>query len=158
MGEVMEGVEDAGMARVADLLGGGRTVGRPLSTEWEAHLAISHGLPRGALLSFVDAVPVLGRTDVLDKVIGISLRTLQRHRKGGADELLSREQSGRLYRAAEIVAKARDVLGSNEDAERFLEEPAMALDGQRPIDLLSTPVGADLVEKHLERLDYGVYT
>jgi len=56
------------------------------------------------------------------------------------------------------MAKAIDVFGSSVAAEDFLQKPAMALDRHRPIDLLSTPVGAELVEGHLLRLDYGVYT
>jgi uncharacterized protein (DUF2384 family) len=34
----------------------------------------------------------------------------------------------------------------------------MGLDGQRPIDLLQTVQGAELVNDFLGRLEYGVYT
>jgi putative toxin-antitoxin system antitoxin component (TIGR02293 family) len=149
---------DPGVGRVVDLLGGQSAFERPFSTALEAHESIQQGFPSKSLVMFVRQFPTIGREDTIDKVVGISLRTFQRHKKAGARERLSREQSGKLYKAAEIVAKAVDVLGSAEAAERFLEEPAMALDGKRPIDLLSTPAGAELVEKHLGRLDYGVYT
>ena len=33
----------------------------------------------------------------------------------------------------------------------------MALDGHKPIDLLSTPAGVETIEDHLTRLEYGVY-
>jgi uncharacterized protein (DUF2384 family) len=33
-----------------------------------------------------------------------------------------------------------------------------ARSGGRPIDLLSTPAGVELVETLLERIEYGVYT
>lgn len=69
-------------------------------------------------------------TDIgMEKVVallGVSLRTFQCHKKAGAKERLNREQSGRLYKAAEILAKAIDVLGSAKAEERFLEEPAIA--------------------------------
>lgn len=151
-------VVDPGLERVAELLGGRVALGGSFSTALEAHGVIERGFSSKSLISLVDLIPAIGRGDMLDKVAGISLRTLQRHKKAGASERLSREQSGRLYKAAEIVAKAIDVFGSPEAAERFLEEPAMALDRNRPIDLLSTPAGAEIVEKHLTRLDYGVYT
>lgn len=147
-----------GLERVAELLGGRAALGRSFSTALEAHDAIRQGFLSRSLLNVVDLIPAIGRGDTLDKVAGISLRTLQRHRKAGAAERLSREQSGRLYRAAEIIAKAIDVFGSATAAERFLEEPVMALDRMRPIDLLSTPAGAEIVEDHLTWLDYGVYT
>jgi putative toxin-antitoxin system antitoxin component (TIGR02293 family) len=66
-------------------------------------------------------------------------------------------QSGRAWKFADILAKATDVFGSQEVAERWLETPAISFDQRRPIDLLSTPAGIELVEDHLVRLDYGVY-
>ena len=59
---------------------------------------------------------------------------------------------------AETLAKATEVLGSKDDAQRWLEMAALGLDGQRPIDLLQTPAGAELVNDFLTRLEYGVYT
>ena len=158
MPETAAAPADPGVGRVVDLLGGRSTFTRPFSTPLEAHECIQQGFPSKSLLAFVTQFPTIGREDTIDKVVGVSLRTLQRHKKAGAKDRLSRDQSGKLYKAAEIVAKAVDVLGTSEAAERFLDEPAMALDGMRPIDLLSTPAGAELVEKHLGRLDYGVYT
>ena len=149
---------DPGLDRVVDLLGGKATFEYPFLTMLDAHENIQHGFPSKSLLVFLYQFPSIGREDTIDKVVGVSLRTFQRHKKAGAKDRLNREQSGKLYKAAEIVAKAVDVLGSSEAAERFLEEPVMALDRKRPIDLLSTPAGAELVEKHLVRIDYGVYT
>jgi len=151
-------LSDPGIGRVVDLLGGRSTFDHPFSTVLEAHANIQRGFPSKSLLVFVRSFPSLGREDTIDKVVGVSLRTFQRHKKAGATERLNREQSGKLYKAAEILAKAVDVFGSTEAAERFLEEPAMALDSLRPIELLSTPAGAELVERHLGRLEYGVYT
>jgi putative toxin-antitoxin system antitoxin component (TIGR02293 family) len=86
----------------------------------------------------------------------MSVRTFQR-RKDMPAKLLSQEQSGRTWKFAEILAKATDVLGSQDEAEQWLERPAIGLDRRRPIDLLATPAGVELVEQHLTRLEYGVY-
>jgi len=53
--------------------------------------------------------------------------------------------------------KATEIFGSQEEAERWLDRPALALGGNRPINLLSTPAGIELVESHLERIEFGVY-
>jgi len=87
----------------------------------------------------------------------MSVRTLQRH-KSAPDELLDVQQSGRAWKFAEILAKATRVLGSQEEAERWLKRPAIGLNQQRPIDLLTTPAGVKLVEEYLGRLEYDVYT
>ena len=57
----------------------------------------------------------------------------------------------------EILARAADVFGSPEEAQQWLEQPALGLEQQRPIDLMQTPAGAKLVEDFLGRLEYGVY-
>jgi putative toxin-antitoxin system antitoxin component (TIGR02293 family) len=56
-----------------------------------------------------------------------------------------------------IAAKAADLMGSHGAAHAWLANPAMGLDHQRPIDLLQTAQGAQLVEEFLLRLEYGVY-
>lgn len=59
---------------------------------------------------------------------------------------------------AEILAKATCVLGSQDEAEQWLERPAIGLNQERPVDLLTTPAGVKLVEDYLGRLEYDVYT
>jgi putative toxin-antitoxin system antitoxin component (TIGR02293 family) len=57
-----------------------------------------------------------------------------------------------------IAAKAAEVFGSMEAAEIWMSKPAMGLDGHRPIDLLQTAQGAEIVNDFLTRLEYGVYS
>jgi putative toxin-antitoxin system antitoxin component (TIGR02293 family) len=86
----------------------------------------------------------------------MSLRTYQRHRDAPAKPL-NKEQSGRTWKFAEILALATAVFGSQEEAEQWLERPATGLNQRRPIDLLETPAGVELVESFLRRIEYGVY-
>ncbi|AUB82283.1 antitoxin Xre/MbcA/ParS toxin-binding domain-containing protein [Candidatus Thiodictyon syntrophicum] len=60
-------------------------------------------------------------------------------------------------RLASVTAQAIDTLGSREDAERWLASAAIGLDRYRPIDLLQTSEGTELVKTLLTRMDYGVY-
>ncbi|MDQ2803328.1 MAG: DUF2384 domain-containing protein, partial [Pseudomonadota bacterium] len=99
---------------------------------------------------------VLLEPALLEKAIGMSLRTFQR-RRGAPTKPLSQEQSGRIWKFAEILAKATAVLGSQEEAQQWLERPAIGLDQRCPIDLLATPAGVEIVEDFLERIEYGVY-
>ena len=84
------------------------------------------------------------------------LRTLQR-RRAEPGKRLSVEQSGQLWIFAEVLARAETVFGSRNEAEAWLERPAIGLDQRRPIELLATRIGARMVEDHLGRLEYGVY-
>ena len=143
------------LQKVADLLGGPRILSRRITSTLDAHELLLDGLPGSALTHFVRHLVII-QTDSLEKAFGMSLRTFQR-RKDAPDKPLSQEQSGRTWKFAEILAKATDVFGSQEEAEQWLERPAIGLDQRRPIDLLATPAGIELVEQYLTRLAYGVY-
>lgn len=58
---------------------------------------------------------------------------------------------------AKILSLASEVFGSQEEAEQWLERPAIGLDQRRPIDLLSTPAGVELVEEFLGRIAHGIH-
>ena len=143
-------------SRVASVLGGVRVFRHPPDSPLEAHEMLERGMPAEAVTYLVKSFSVLEISEPLERALGMSLRTLQR-KAAGSQKPLNSEQSGRTWKFAEILAKATDVLGSQEAAEKWLETPAIGLDQRRPIDLLSTPAGVELVEDYLVRLDYGVY-
>lgn len=87
----------------------------------------------------------------------MTFRTYQRRREPGGQPL-SPEQSGKTWTFARVLARATEVFGSQEAAEKWISEPVMGLDGQVPLELLQTPAGIDLVNAFLTRLGYGVYT
>lgn len=58
---------------------------------------------------------------------------------------------------AEILAKATELFGSRQEAEHWLERPAIGLNRHRPIDLLATPAGAELVKTFLAQIEFCVY-
>lgn len=149
--------ERARLAKVVELLGGRRTLQKYPRSPLEAHEMLLRGLPAKALMYLVKSFIVLHWDTAFERAVGMSQRTYQRHTAGAAKSL-SPEQTARTWKFAEIVAKASDVLGSREEAEQWLERPAVGLDQCRPIDLLATPAGVELVETFLDRLDYGVYT
>lgn len=144
------------LERVTDLLGGARILRRVIRNPLDAHEMLRQGLPGQAFSHLIDNLAILRMHGSLEKAVGMSLRTFQR-RKGSPAKPLSKDQSGRIWKFAEILAKATEVLGSREEAEQWLERPAIGLNQRRPIDLLETPAGVELVENFLRRLEYGVY-
>ena len=112
---------------------------------------IEKGLPIAALNRVSHYV---APSDVNFKYLIISRATLARRKK--RREKLSAEESDRVVRLANVWTLAREVWGSDEDARAFFFRPHMMLEGRRPIDVvLSTDVGARLVEDKLGRLKYG---
>jgi putative toxin-antitoxin system antitoxin component (TIGR02293 family) len=147
---------ESSLQEILDLLGGSPALGSAINTQLDAHELLHQGLPRGALASLMEKLHLI-QADEASQALGVSLRTVQRHKYAPA-EPLNVQQSGRTWKFAEILAKATRVLGSQDEAEQWLRRPAIGLDQQRPIDLLTTPAGVNLVEDYLGRLEYDGYT
>jgi putative toxin-antitoxin system antitoxin component (TIGR02293 family) len=143
------------LRHVTDLLGGPKVIGRYPADPLAAHELLEQGLPNVAVRHLMMSMAVIA-PDSIENAIGMSARTRQRREKHPA-ELLSQDQTGRTWKFAEILTRATSIFGSRADAEQWLLEPAIGLDRRRPIDLLSTPAGLELVEDFLGRLEYGVY-
>lgn len=148
---------ERGFQEVASLLGGQKVLGHQPSTRLEIHELLLAGLPVKVLKYLVEGIEILRQPVSMEKALGISIRTFQRH-KGASTKHLSLEQSGRVWEFAEILARATSVLGSRQEAGGWLLRPAMALEQRRPLDMLATSEGRKMVEELLERMEYGVYT
>lgn len=141
---------------VTELLGGLRLPRGATHDALGVHDLLQTGLPHGAFQHLLVKVPLLS-TAGLERAVGMSLRTWQR-RKDSPEHRLSPEQSSRVWIFAEVLSRAAAILGSQQEAEEWLERPCMALDQRKPLDLLSTPAGVRSVQDHLTRLEFGVYT
>ena len=144
--------------RTFDRLGGGDAIPTPVLTSLDAHDLLLTGLPALALLDLTKGAALFAcDQDVLEKAVGMSLRTPQRRCKDTGQTLLSIEQSSRIWKFAEILGRATEVFGSQEAAESWLNRTAIGLDQRNPIDLLATTVGDEAGEDCLTRIDYGVF-
>ena len=89
-----------------NLLGGDRVIRHRLQNAMDVHEALIHGLPGAALIHLVGSLVVRHDSTLLEKAVGMSVRTIQR-RKGSPSKPLSQEQSGRTWKFAEILATGR---------------------------------------------------
>jgi putative toxin-antitoxin system antitoxin component (TIGR02293 family) len=144
-------------AGVVALLGGAAILRGPVRTPLEAHRLVDSGLPGRALDALLGNLLVLSPDRILEQGVRISVRTRQR-RAADPDSRLDVDQSGRTWKFAELLALATAVMGDQAEAERWFERPSHALDWQKPIELLSTPMGVEAVEGLLRRVEAGVYT
>ena len=120
----------------------------------QAHDLVTEGVTVLVARQMMATFDILQRDEIL-RVVGISERTLQRGQ--AKNKLLDSNASDRTLRLAEVTDQAIDVLGSQRAAELWMSKPALALDQRRPIDLLQSSAGTDLVKALLTRMDHGVY-
>lgn len=131
-------------------LGGSHTFGRSLSTDRDLRDAIRQGFPHKVVAELMQSSGLTLKE--LASALDLSPRSLQRRRRTGR---LARFESDRLYRLARIVALARQNLGEDDIATRWLKRSNRALGGVAPIQALDTEVGAREVENVLGRIAYG---
>jgi uncharacterized protein (DUF2384 family) len=118
------------VAAITAVLGGRRTLKKKIESDFELTQLTREGLPVDVLTLLAQELSIDRKA--LAKVVGISDRTLNRRIASGSR--LSAEESDRTVR------------------------PNMVLEGQRPVDLLDTDVGARSVETILGRIAWGVYS
>jgi putative toxin-antitoxin system antitoxin component (TIGR02293 family) len=137
-------------------LGGPKLIKHRMSSRSDVHSAILDGIPFASLIFLLATFKALNESDVVS-VLGISARTLRRQRET-PKKAMPVDLASKTWLFAETLAKATEVFGSKARAEAWMVTPAMGLDRQRPIDLLQTVQGAEIVTDFLTRLEYGVYT
>ena len=137
---------------VVEVLGGPTVFkGRAAPTSTELRRRIKEGLPYRSLESVRERL----RLSVPEAAIVLHMpaRTLARRRQA---RRLDPEESDRLYRVARVAAQAVSVFGAEDKAAMWLRRPNRALNGELPIRLLDTDVGAQQIEDILGRIDHGI--
>jgi putative toxin-antitoxin system antitoxin component (TIGR02293 family) len=117
----------------------------------ELDALVAHGLPKSALKASVECVGGSReeRRHLLYRLIPEA--TFKRRR-----DRLTADESARAERLARVYATARQVWDSDDDARAFLHTPHPMLQGQAPLEVSLTELGARRVETLLWKLYYGI--
>ncbi|PXX51011.1 MULTISPECIES: antitoxin Xre/MbcA/ParS toxin-binding domain-containing protein [Aquitalea] len=125
-----------------------KLLGQPLHSELELANSVADGLSTSLITNLGKAG--LSRSELS---FVIPERTLShRIRKG---EQLSRDESERGVRLANLLLLAEQVLGEQEIATAWLRQPLQRFAGASPLDTARTEQGARLVEALLLQIDEG---
>ena len=111
---------------------------------------IGKGLPYRSvkpLMAFLDL-----NTQKIADLTGVSQRTISRWT---ADSIIGVLPSKNLLKLDALVQKGIEVFGSEDSFKSWLQQPNMALGDEKPIDLLPTPYGTELVEDAIDAMEYG---
>ena len=94
-------------------------------------------------------------------IVATAIQLLQEsvmQRQLGVVPVFADDEYTRMRAHESIFADAVEVLGSENAARGWLAKSAIGLDGRRPVDLLATAEGVQVVKDFLCRLRFGVYT
>jgi putative toxin-antitoxin system antitoxin component (TIGR02293 family) len=131
-------------------MGGEQALGRQLHSDLDVQDAIREGFRPAVVAGVMHSADISLKQ--LAAALDLSERSLQRRKGEGR---LSPAESDRIYRLARIVALAKQYLGEEALAHRWLKRPNRALGGKTPLEVLDTEPGARMVEGVLGRIAYG---
>jgi len=138
------------LARIQALLGGESVTG-PLRTDLDIVRLVRRGVPTEAVDHFLNASH-------------LSFNSIERHvlarrtfkRRQDSAQPLDPAESDRLVRLVRLVAAAEETFGDPQKALTWLGRENRALDGQPPLSLADTDLGARSVETLLGRIGHGI--
>ena len=140
-------------ATLAEILGGQKTFSRDMHSDMDLADAMRSGISYRAVERVIET-GMLSSSEVYD-LVG-SRRSLTRSKREG--RALSPDESDRLTRVARVIGCADEALGDRESAYRWLRTPNRALRGRKPLELLTSYIGARIVEQTSGRIEQGVHS
>ena len=103
----------------------------------------------------LEAVRACGATNAMVYMLIAPRRTIDHRRQ--KHQCLTRDEADRAVIFANTLASAERIFGERDKAARWLQNPNDNLRGAKPLDLLSTALGAREVEEELIRIEEGYF-
>jgi putative toxin-antitoxin system antitoxin component (TIGR02293 family) len=138
---------------IEKLLGGTEVIGHPIRTEMDFYEISRMGLPKKALLHLVGNLNLSIRA--MAQLLNITERTIQR--KSDVD-LLDISTTEQVLQIAEVFSRGNEVFGSPDHFQDWMKADNVSLGGKRPIDLLPSRYGAQMVLDVIGRIEHGVFS
>lgn len=114
-------------------------------------------LRAASLVALISKFPSLRKGDLLRQANGLSVRALKARIAKDPGATLTLEQSRCAEQLSEILCQAAKVLGSETEADAWMEKKAIGIGGRVPLDVMLTPEGRVALRDYLARIEYGVY-
>lgn len=138
------------VARIQELLGGEGVTG-PLRSDLDIVRMVRRGVPTQAVDHFLQASRLSFNS--IERHV-LARRTFKRRQESA--QRLDPAESDRLLRLVRLVAAAGETFGAADKALAWLSRENRVLDGQTPLSLADTDLGARSVETLLGRIGHGL--
>lgn len=115
--------------------------------------AINKGIPY-ALFSAIQKYAPLSETDWAE-LLEVSSKSLHRYKMAG--KAFKPIHSEKILEIAEVTKNGLEVFQTQEKFKNWLHTPCFALGNYKPIDLIKTSYGKDLVMIELSHIQHGIF-
>ncbi|MGU5817657.1 antitoxin Xre/MbcA/ParS toxin-binding domain-containing protein [Aeromonas hydrophila] len=120
----------------------------------DAHIGILAGLPSNILSNLSSEIHV--DEMIICEWVGICYATYRRKNKE-YKKALSVEHGCKIYMLVKVLDATIQLFNRDISvAIKWLDSPARALDGERPLHFLSTPIGAEAILDLIGQIEHGV--
>ncbi len=89
------------------------------------------------------------------EILGLSVKSLNRYKKLG--KTFKPIQSEKILEVAEVSSLGKTVFNNDEDFQLWLNTPNFALGNKKPIELIKTSYGKEMVVAELTNIDQGIF-
>ncbi|MHB1413569.1 MAG: type II RES/Xre toxin-antitoxin system antitoxin, partial [Thermoleophilia bacterium] len=134
-----------------EILGGEEVLGRKIKSINDFIELGRQGIKKSAVRHLAASMSLTWRD--MAKLLPITERTLQRYQ---TQKLMNQIVSEQALQLAEVVAIGIDVFADRGNFITWLSMPSAALGGRKPIGLLSSRFGIELVVDELGRIAHGI--
>ena len=115
------------------------------------------GLPITALKSLQNELGLTNKETT--ELMGLSESTLiRRYKPVNVEHRLTRDETDKLIHVAKVVARGREVYGSETKFGQWIRSDVRALGNRKPLDLLWSSLGREQILELLIRIEHGMYS
>jgi putative toxin-antitoxin system antitoxin component (TIGR02293 family) len=130
-----------------------RKTPRPANSSFAYMRIIKGGLKSKSIKSFIKHSNLTQKQ--VSRLIHISERTLQRN---APEKVINIGISEKLVELTRLFHKGIEVFNDKEKFNTWLFRPNKSLEDQKPIELIETSLGIDLVFDELLKIEHGVFS
>ena len=130
-----------------------RKTKKPSNSSFAYMRIIKGGLKNKSIKSFIKHSNLTQKQ--VSRLIHISERTLQRN---PPDKVINIGTSEKLVELSRLFYKGIEVFNDKEKFNTWLNRPNKSLEDQKPIELIETSLGIDLVFDELLKIEHGVFS
>lgn len=126
-------------------------------SELHVFLLVREGFALTDVQAMIALSELYSSSKLIERITGKPSRPKQGKVAESTTDRLSPIQSAIAFQYAKVLEHATTVFGTLRLAEEWLAKPCRRLDNQSPLDLAGNPVGFQVIENYLERIELGVY-
>jgi putative toxin-antitoxin system antitoxin component (TIGR02293 family) len=136
------------------LLGGKLSAKKSVLSGFDLIALSNEGITRQAIESLAQYIGVSQKIFV-EGILNISIKTIERKK---LTDKLDKKLSSHIIEVAKVVQHAGNVFEDKDKVIRWFSKPNRALNEVKPVEMLDTLTGLQMVNDVLGRIEEGVYS